>query len=735
MANLMQQDQPARSPSPESDARGTGKRLDIQGLRAIAVLAVVIDHVGAFHLPGGFVGVDIFFVISGFLITSHLVRTSSRQASVGFLEFYANRVRRLLPAATAVLLFTMVAIKLWLPSTRSISFGWDVVGSALYAENWVLAGNSVDYMTQDSLASPLQHFWSLAVEEQFYIVWPVVIGLVTATFIWARRFQHGRRRQTPSAVLASHPNAFRGALLAGLLIIAAPSFAWSIDYTHTHPQPAYFVTTTRLWELAVGGIIAVAAPWITRALRPAVASVLAWVGIAGIAVSLFVITSSTPFPGFAAALPTLATAAVIAAGLREHPHGPGTLLAWRPIQLVGDMSYSIYLWHWPLIVIVLAQWGHIGMPVAILLVVASLAVGYASYRWIETPTRSADWWRFESLKSLEVGGALAASVAFIAMLFVVMPAQNAQDQAHAAQEQVAAELDAPTSSSLAQSTVKYGAEVLPANPQGAAAGEARDHFDTLVPSPSAALTDVVSCATTSVSESDVVSCPFGTPGAKVNVALVGDSHAAQWLAALKPIAEEHGWTLTAYIHDSCAFAKGPLVRSYKRYDACIAWNRAVSAKLLADPTLTAIITSNYTASVSVRGGTMPGMAGAYDAAWKPFTAKGIPVVVIRDTPEPKTVNVAECAALHIDQLTKCAFSRKAATATQGVAQMLAASQLHGVYSVDLDDAICPDDPCAPAIGNVLIYRDTNHLTGTYVATLRPRLEPMLLQIPALAGKG
>lgn len=716
---------PPATPKPTAAPPGAGKRLDIQGLRAIAVLAVLIDHVGVFALPGGFVGVDIFFVISGFLITGHLVKTYRAEGRIGFAEFFANRIRRLVPAATLVLLFVAATTRMFLPSTIWQNTYVDILASAGYVENWVLASRSVDYMTQDSLPSPLQHFWSLAVEEQFYLLWPIIIAAVGVCFTAvAHRIIGGRRRQQ---YLETHPGALRVSLLIGLAVIAVPSFLLSVSYTESHPAQAYFVTFTRLWELAIGGFLAIVTVHLLK-VPAAVGSALMWVGLGGIGLSLTLINEQTPFPGVAAALPTLATACVIAGGFTANRAGPGFLLNLKPVQLVGDMSYSLYLWHWPFIVIAMAQFTEITPTIAVVLMVVSLAVAYLSYRWVEQPTRQAKFWVHESGPAF--GGAAACIVvtALTALALVGHPASQRENEEIVAAAEAQWELREKASDGTAG--VLFGAQVLPADPLGSAEGAPVDTFDRLIPAPGAAMRDTVGCRTAAVDETEVVACPFGNADSETKVALVGDSHAAQWLGALAPMAEEYDWNLTAYIHDSCPFADGDLIRGGRSYDSCMAWNEAVTIELLAQQDLSVVLTSNYTPSVSVDGG-VEAMAAAHRAAWQPLLEEGTPLIVIRDTPEPRDVHIAECASLNSDELTACAFPRAAATENQGAAQMLAAQQSTGVTAVDLNDAICPTDPCAAAIGGVLIYRDTNHLTATYARSLEPRLAAALSQVPGL----
>ncbi|MDG4780375.1 acyltransferase [Micromonospora sp. WMMD961] len=223
---------------PEANPRAAF-RGDVEGLRALAVVLVLVGHASQQLVPGGFVGVDVFFVISGFLITGLLVAEVNRTGHLSLIGFYGRRAKRLLPAAVVVLIGTLLLTFAFLPRTRWSATGWDVVFSGLYAMNWRLAEQSVDYLAANRAPSILQHFWSLGVEEQFYLVWPLLL----AAAVWL-----GRRRYART-----------GYLLIALTLVAVPSFAWSVWLTEDNPARAYFVTTTRMWELALGGFLALLA--------------------------------------------------------------------------------------------------------------------------------------------------------------------------------------------------------------------------------------------------------------------------------------------------------------------------------------------------------------------------------------------------------------------------------------------------------------------------------------------
>lgn len=341
-------------------------RRDIEGLRAVAVALVLLYHAGLDQFRAGYVGVDVFFVISGFLITGLVLREREREGAVSLRLFYARRIRRLLPAAATLVLTTVAFTFAFLPSTRWSTVGLDVMASSAYAQNWRLADRAVDYLAQDAAAGPLQHFWSLAVEEQFYLAWPMLIALLCL------RTDHMPRRR----------------LAIGMIVLAGASLATSMYLSYRSPSTAYFVTYTRVWEFALGGMLGLTANK-TRRLRPLGAVVLSWAGLIAIIGTACFLPSTAPFPGAVALIPTLGTVAMIAATPAAGSRGPGRLLETSPMQWGGALSYSIYLWHWPVLVIAEAQLGALSTWQGVAAVVLSLLPALTAYRFVEGPLRRA----------------------------------------------------------------------------------------------------------------------------------------------------------------------------------------------------------------------------------------------------------------------------------------------------------------------------------------------------------
>ena len=332
--------QVADEPAHQAREPGLAHRKDIQGLRAVAVLLVALSHAGVGFLAGGYIGVDVFFVLSGFLITGLLLSEARRRRFVSLADFYLRRMRRILPAAMLTLLVTDYAAVHLLNFIRAKQYLVDSIPSALFAANIHFAAQGTDYFAQGQPPSPFQHFWSLAVEEQFYVVWPALFALVLGLSLrrYAPRPAHVRQRTVRRALI----------LVAA---IALASLAWSISYTHTNAAAAYFSTFTRAWELALGAALAIGATRLA-AIPDSWRTVMGWLGLALIAIAAVSFSASTAFPGYAALVPTVGAALVIGAGIGRSPRASAKrVLSVAPMRYIGDRSYTFYLWHWPVLVI------------------------------------------------------------------------------------------------------------------------------------------------------------------------------------------------------------------------------------------------------------------------------------------------------------------------------------------------------------------------------------------------
>jgi peptidoglycan/LPS O-acetylase OafA/YrhL len=364
---------------------GGGFRPDVQGLRAIAVLLVVLFHAGVGPFSGGFVGVDVFFVISGFVITGVLLRERAQTGGTSLLGFYARRARRILPAATLVIIATVLMSYHWLGFIAANQVSHDARDAALFFANFHFISMSTNYFTARLPPSPLQHFWSLSVEEQFYFVYPAIF---VAVILAGRRYALARK------------------LVPVLLAVIGISFALSVFETASNANAAYFSPFTRAWELALGALIAVLGGLLSK-IPPMIAAVCTWAGAACLLVAALVYTSATAYPGDAVALPVIGTAAVIAGGVAAPALGAEVLLRRRPFQWLGAISYSLYLWHWPIIVVAEEEATHaLSLLHRLVLVVVALAASALTYVLVENPVRKSRRLNRNSLLSIGIGACL-----------------------------------------------------------------------------------------------------------------------------------------------------------------------------------------------------------------------------------------------------------------------------------------------------------------------------------------
>ncbi|MFW2512568.1 acyltransferase family protein [Demequina sp. SO4-13] len=682
-------------------------RPDIEGLRALAIGLVLVYHAGVTFVPGGYVGVDVFFVISGFLITGMLLREFREHGRISLTRFYARRAKRLLPAATLALGAT-AALTWWLapPLQRGV-YGYDMLASAVSLVNWRLADRSVDYQAEGIGASPVQHYWSLAVEEQFYIVWPLVIvaaGLVAAVL---------RLRASTIAVGA-------------LAVIVVLSFAWSIHMTADAPAEAFFVTTTRLWELGIGGLMA-ASLTLWRRLPRSAALVLGWAGIAAVVASALMFDSSTSWPGAAALVPTLGTAAVIAAGSAERSGAPGPL-SWKPAVWIGGISYSLYLWHWPLLVAAGWHWGEIGQKAGLAIVTLSVIPAWLSYRLVENPVRRAKVLERMPVLALSLGANLVAATVVIALLLAASLPRSSPAQADAAAEggTAGSEFGARTLDydGGAVSGVEASQEVVPFVPDLVAAREdssdvtkeCHADFATVVPEP----------------------CVMGDPDGQARVFLAGDSKAAQWGDVVEAVSTEQGWVFESATKSACGFADALRDDADGRpYTACPEFNANLMELLLADPPDAVVVSQRHSQAFDEEG-ELSGdvMVDALADYWSTLEDAGIDVIVLLDNPSPSDLvggddsGVLDCLAVHMEDPWLCAFPLESGTKSSGaVAQRAAAERVPGVDVIDMSDTLCNTEVCPPVIGGVLVYRQGSHVTNTYTMTtqhvLADRLAPIV----------
>ncbi|GLY15907.1 acyltransferase [Kineosporia sp. NBRC 101677] len=665
-------DEPLETPqSPDQTVRAGTFRGDIQGLRAVAVLVVLLYHTGL-GPSGGFIGVDVFFVLSGFLITGLLVREHEKTGRISLPQFWARRARRLLPASALVLLVTCVGARWYLPASQWQSIGQDAMAAAAYVVNWRLAAESVDYLAEGSLASPLQHYWSLAIEEQFYVVWPLLLSVLLLA----------RRRAVATAVI-------------GLVVVVSLTLALT-----TYSAQTYFTTHTRVWELAAGALCAVA--FARRPLpqgRSLVAALLSWAGLAMILVALFVVKPETMWPGPLTVLVVAGTMLL----LRYGPSAGGArlVLALPPMRWLGDISYSLYLWHWPLVVFAQVD-GELTRTEGLSIVGIGVVLATLTYYLVEGPARKARFW---APSALGIAGGLTLTLVAVG-----------------------------SGTALAHSR---SVEV-PVQPLGAAAAyPAQDSASALAPPPERAKDDngeiyERGCASNYAS-SDPRPCVFDHskgPNAPV-VYVVGDSKAGQWAPALLVLAQQHGWKLVSMTKAGCPFSDiHRLLTPDEGYTTCEPWNQAVLEEIRAHPP-TLLVTTQLQFYRSVKDGRpLPGEANRQElirgmaVRLQQMHDLDVPVLAMAETPRMGE-DVAACVSLHLDDLDACAKPRD--SVLKGLVVGKAAEETDTPVA-DLTDRVCAAYLCPPVIGDVLVYRDDHHLTATFSRTLAPFLDEEMARV-------
>jgi peptidoglycan/LPS O-acetylase OafA/YrhL len=644
-----------------------GFRPDLEGLRGVAVLLVIACHCGISWCAGGFVGVDVFFVLSGYLITGLLAAELQATSRIDLPGFFARRARRLLPAALLVFLMTALAATALLGPQEVESTARSAIAAACYVSNVLFDHAAADYFAATVEANPLLHTWSLGVEEQFYLLWPLLILAAS----------RGQKRIGQTSVV-----------LCG---IAVASFACSVHATNIAPTFAFYELPARAWEFAAGGLLALLPAAGSSSAASAFAAGMGGIGlILGTAVLAH---GGSGFPGWIASLVVIGTLAVIHSGAQASGRGVNWLLSTSPLRFLGARSYSWYLWHWPFVVYVGVVVPDITATGKIASSIAALIVAAATYRYIEHPIRAARWLGARSKMSLGfAAGATTMVVAVSGALVIHSKQQLATDNELA---------------SIGAASADFG--------------------------------NVPKGCWTEANSFDVKVCEFGPAEATRSLVLFGDSHALQWVNPMRTVTNLEGWRMMIVSRLGCAASEINPYRRSPDADPCRRWrSHAIEAIIAAHPTVVVMAsyngwtirgnheTSNIITADEVRMGTRQTLEKLRHA--------GIAVVVLRDSPLPPS-SIPPCLSRHIGEPgAKNACDFDASVGLNGAAfaaEQSAAEGLDNVYFLDMNDLICPGVRCAAVLGKRIVYRDENHLTGSFVESLTPMLRARLFQIPIM----
>ena len=790
-------------------------RTDIQALRAVAVLLVLGFHVWPTHIAGGYVGVDVFFVISGYLITGHLVREVVATGRVDLPTFYARRARRLLPAASLTLVSVGVAAYMWMPAATWATTASDIAASTMYAQNWVLVRRSVDYYAQDQAPSPLQHFWSLAVEEQFYLGWPVLVAGVAAW--WKRRARQDSKggssngASSPSSQLQSAPPARVYALVMGIPCIL--SLGAAVYYAGANPAAGYFMTHTRLYELGLGGLLAVWAEGrsephaglkpVSKALMPATRashwcrSLAAATGLAAIGISSCLYSSHLAFPGCAALLPVCGAVWVLVAGERlgvedctaTHALAPALGHPW--LQYIGDISYSLYLAHWPVVVVYPFMTGRDiddSFPDGVTVLAVSWVLAHACKRGWE------DKWR-TTVQDKSGPDNKRGIPAFCGTHTAKAVRTDFNEAVHMPRNELFSFLSSQRRSPLTGAvlmTILMVCATLCASITLHMHTPPRVDEALLLPEPGMELNATTAARTNTASKFETPGCDafFGSnashpyPGAdallhkcrvlnslpisealsltelgsrtgRVNskphpnalgsdpgrppsplgrIVLMGDSHARDWGRTFELVANRLGFNFTGFPKASCPPTLTLLRGGAGPKTDCQEWIANTTDWILRErPAVVALTSSSrfrsWLENTSVADGVVQ--------VAKKLVAADIPVLAIKSTPVMPE-HVPNCLAKEVKRhptgtnLSSCSVTRENGLEMGPVDT--AASVYPMIRLLSFDDLFCVDKTCPPVIGNVVVYRDNNHLTYAFSRSLAPALEQKLLEAaPHLDG--
>jgi peptidoglycan/LPS O-acetylase OafA/YrhL len=614
----------------------------IQALRALAAVLVLVYH--AKWIPGGYIGVDIFYVISGYLITGLLIREISETGTLKFLRFYARRTKRLLPSSLTVIVVTGLSAWIIFPQSLRESLGRDLIAASTYISNFLFALWENDYQNLDTTPSPFIHFWSLAVEEQFYLVWPIIIVLL---------YKCGRR-----------------VLVSGVLAIFLSSFIFSLYLTATSPIWAFYILPTRAWELALGALLLFIPKKVVITSKFLTVS-LVLIACLMIAYSIFIFDDATAFPGMAATLPVFATALLLFTK-NDWPGSAMVIVRSRIVQWLGAISYPLYLWHWPVLVIPAVYLGrNVSTLETISLLLATVGLAGLTHRYIENPLRER---RISDVKSLAYAG--VATIICVLIGALIFTSQNNSVALASGKTFSLSEIRQKPASDGDGCHIKIRQTISPA-------------------------------------------CEYGDTTAQESIFLYGDSHAAQWLPALDLIGKKRGIKVISLTKSSCAAAEViKELSSQYVVEECQKFRDLTVARIKSESPLAVIMTGLQPptapySNIPSRDWWLAGESKALDRI-RDFTQYPI---YLTDTPNP-IVDIPDCLAS--GKLSRCDTSVR-----------IDSEVAPGLFAINPTSWLC-EEKCVAVIDGVVVYRDASHLSVAMSRYLAPRLEKRLEEIGVLS---
>ena len=651
-------------------------RHEIEGLRAVAALLVAVYHIWLGNVSGG---VDVFFVVSGFLITLSLLNEYERTGKINFFDYLLKLAKRLFPLAFTVLFFVIIASIFLLPQILWNQTIKEIIASALYIENWQLARNAVDYLAQNNEASPVQHFWAMSVQGQFYFMWPILLllSIILAKYIFKK--------------------SIRSTFLLTIIIVFFLSLTYSIYLTAQNQPWAYFDTFTRVWEFSMGGILALIISKIV--LRKSFSVILGWLGLVGLISCGVILQVGSVFPGYAALWPTLCAAFIILAGNQGGKFGVHQLLSSKVLVNFGGIAYGFYLWHWPILIFYYLLTGNEKVNVldGCIIIIFAIILAYLTTYFIEKPYRTkqiSSRFKLAFFSLCFVMPILLLSVGWYSSIKYLSKPDNA----------------------YANISDYPGAQVF--------LKEDKDKFvndlTNFAPTPLQVRNDLPIAYYDGCHQKmgipEMIECEYGaTENWDYTIALVGGSHALQWLPSLRSFAEEENVKILNYTKAVCRFTLDQQVE-----EDCKHWNEEVVERLISKKPDLVVTTADVGQDL------MPIVPPDYLAMWEVLKENKIDVFAIRDNPW-MNFDVPYCVDVNGADLNKCIVEREEVLLSESPWSQLEETPIN-VHYTDLNDYICDKDFCNPIEGNVLVYRDDNHISAAYSRTLGPMLKERLMPV-------
>jgi peptidoglycan/LPS O-acetylase OafA/YrhL len=636
------------------------------------------------QLSGGFVGVDVFFVISGFVITGLLLRERQRTGRTSILNFYARRLRRILPAATLVILVAVIASYPLLGFVSGDAVANDGRWAAVFLSNFHFEEVGTNYFTANLPPSPLQNFWSLSVEEQFYFVYPTLFLLVA-------RLKGRLSQQTKMTIF--------------LVLVIVVSYWFSIAQTASQPTAAYFSPFTRAWELALGALVAVATPWLKN-MATLSATLCTWVGLGAIAVAAFVFTALTPYPGSLVAIPVFGAALVIAGGVAAPRLGAERLLGLGPFQWFGKRSYSLYLWHWPILIIAAEHAGKSALPLGdnLLLILLAIVISMVSYRLIENPIRH---WRLPSRTTVAAGVTTVLATVLVLSLVITFestPKAPSGQRAAPNVQAVLREVDAAKSITKVPETLSPGLTQASGDYGG--------------------VDENSSCAADEAQSTERL-CFLGDLHARRLLIVYGDSHAVMWLPAFVSIANSAHMKLLVLGKPFCPAAnvdvESPpgIGAPGSPYVACEDWHRwAVHVINRLSPSILIVSQDSLYSAPGPKGFTTLQWQNGLTSLFGEISDSHTEKIFLGNIPILSQAGPA-CLSVHLDDAQACSKPTVRSYRHFDQAEYSVSSAL-GIRYIDPTPWFC-SKVCTAIVGSFCVYMDNFHVSATYAAYIHKAL--------------